>query len=137
MSAVGIYYSILGVPEDADTAQIKSAYRKLSFRYHPDVAGDNPEAHVRFIRLSRAYGILADETKRKKYDSYIRKSSVERNARTQLPGHGTAIIEYINYILWEISGTIFLTSGGGLTSLSDQYPGWIYLKPSGIRMSGL
>lgn len=62
-------YEVLGVPKDADEKAVKSAYRQLSKKYHPD---KNPteEAHDRFIEIGEAYEILSDETKRSNYDRF-------------------------------------------------------------------
>jgi DnaJ family protein A protein 2 len=57
-------YDVLGVPRDADTTAIKSAYKDLAKQHHPDKGGD-PE---KFKELSGAYEILSDEGKRRHYD---------------------------------------------------------------------
>lgn len=63
------FYKILGVPRNANTNQIKKAYRKLAKELHPDRAGDdNPEAHEAFQDLGAAYEVLSDPDKRKVYD---------------------------------------------------------------------
>jgi len=65
------YYEVLGVPRDATTEQIKSAYRRLAKKYHPDMNKDNPEeAEEKFKELSEAYEVLVDENKRANYDRY-------------------------------------------------------------------
>ena len=61
------YYSILGLERDATLAQIKSAYRKLAHKYHPDVSKD-PEGEGRFKEVSEAYQTLKDTEKRAAYD---------------------------------------------------------------------
>lgn len=61
------YYSILGVSKDATEAEIKSAYRSLAKKYHPDVNPDKQSAE-KFKEIGEAYEILGDETKRGKYD---------------------------------------------------------------------
>jgi len=63
-------YDILGVDRQADLDEIKKAYRRAALRYHPDKNPDNPEAEKRFKEATRAYEILSDETKRKRYDRY-------------------------------------------------------------------
>lgn len=62
------YYAILGVSADADNDTIKRAYRQLARRFHPDLAGSDPEAAVTMKRINRAYAVLSDEEKRHQYD---------------------------------------------------------------------
>jgi DnaJ-class molecular chaperone len=63
------YYSILGVPKNAAEKDIKSAYRKLARKWHPDANLNNPkEAEEKFKEISEAYEVLGDPEKRKKYD---------------------------------------------------------------------
>ena len=62
------YYEILGVSRDADTAAIKSAYRKLARKYHPDV-NKTKEAEEKFKDINEAYEVLSDKAKRQRYDS--------------------------------------------------------------------
>jgi len=63
------YYRILGVPENASQAEIKQAFRKLAFKYHPDTnPGREGEAAERFKEINEAYGVLGDESRRRQYD---------------------------------------------------------------------
>lgn len=62
-------YHVLGVSKDASESEIKSAYRKLARKYHPDLNKDNKEAAEKFKEISCAYDILGDKEKRKKYDN--------------------------------------------------------------------
>ena len=62
------YYEILGVSRDADTSAIKSAYRKLARKYHPDV-NKTKEAEEKFKDINEAYEVLSDKAKRQRYDS--------------------------------------------------------------------
>ena len=62
-------YSILGVSKTASESEIKSAYRKLARKYHPDLNKDNPAAADKFKEVSCAYDILGDKEKRQKYDN--------------------------------------------------------------------
>jgi len=63
------YYAILGVPKTAAEKDIKSAYRKLARKWHPDANPKNPkEAEEKFKEISEAYEVLGDPEKRKKYD---------------------------------------------------------------------
>jgi len=63
------YYEVLGVSRDATAAQIKSAYRKLARKYHPDV-NKSPDAQNKFTEATEAYEVLSDPDKRKKYDRF-------------------------------------------------------------------
>ena len=62
------YYKTLGVERGATQAEIKSAYRKLARKHHPDVNPNNKDAETRFKQINEAYQVLSDESKRKKYD---------------------------------------------------------------------
>jgi len=64
------YYKILELPKTASEADIKSAYRKLARKYHPDVNPNNKEAEKKFKELNEANEVLSDPEKRKKYDTY-------------------------------------------------------------------
>lgn len=62
------YYETLGVKRDASEAEIKSAYRKLARKYHPDV-NKTKEAEEKFKDINEAYEVLGDKQKRQRYDS--------------------------------------------------------------------
>lgn len=62
------YYTILGVPRDADDQTIKRAFRKLAFEYHPD-RNKEPGAEDRFKEISEAYAVLSDPEKRAAFDA--------------------------------------------------------------------
>jgi len=62
------YYEILGVSRNATQDEVKGAYRKLALQYHPD-RNKSPEAEGRFREVSEAYAVLADQEKRKQYDT--------------------------------------------------------------------
>src|SRR5271168_5274762 len=62
------YYKVLGVERKASEAEIKSAYRKLARKFHPDVNPNNKEAEAKFKELNEAYQVISDPEKRKKYD---------------------------------------------------------------------
>ena len=62
------YYETLGVKRDATEAEIKSAFRKLARKYHPDV-NKTKEAEAKFKEINEAYEVLGDKEKRKRYDS--------------------------------------------------------------------
>jgi curved DNA-binding protein len=62
------YYETLGVPKTATDDEIKSAFRKLARKHHPDVAKDKKSAEEKFKQINEAYEVLSDPEKRKKYD---------------------------------------------------------------------
>lgn len=64
------YYEILGVSKNADEKEIKSAYRKLAKKYHPDLHQGDDAAAEKFKEISEAYEVLSDKSKRKKYDTF-------------------------------------------------------------------
>jgi len=63
-------YEILGVAKTASQSEIKSAYRKLAVKYHPDKNPGDKAAEEKFKEITAAYDVLSDETKRRQYDSY-------------------------------------------------------------------
>ncbi len=64
------YYELLGVERGADQGKIKSAYRKLALKYHPDRNPGDKSAEDKFKELNEAYAVLSDPEKRQRYDTY-------------------------------------------------------------------
>lgn len=64
------YYEVLGVDKSATADQIKSAYRKMAIKYHPDKNPGDKEAEEKFKEAAEAYSVLSDADKRAKYDRY-------------------------------------------------------------------
>ncbi len=64
------YYEVLGVARGAKADELKSAYRKLAMKYHPDRNPDDPEAEKAFKEVSEAYEVLKDDQKRAAYDQF-------------------------------------------------------------------
>lgn len=64
------YYDVLGVPKTATEKEIKSAYRKLARKYHPDLNPDSKAAELKFKEINEANEVLGNPENRKKYDKY-------------------------------------------------------------------
>lgn len=64
------YYEVLGVSKDSSQDEIKSAYRRLCRKYHPDIAEDKKTAEEKFKEINEAYSVLGDEEKRSNYDQF-------------------------------------------------------------------
>ncbi len=64
------YYEVLGVPKDADAAALKSAYKKLALKFHPDKNPGDKQAEEKFKEASEAYGVLSDAEKKAQYDRF-------------------------------------------------------------------
>lgn len=69
------YYALLGVPRSAGEAEIKSAYRKLALKHHPDRNQGNKSAEGKFKEINEAYEVLSDPQKRKLYDQFGKEGS--------------------------------------------------------------
>ncbi len=64
------YYEVLGLSKEAGPDEIKSAYRKLAFKYHPDRNQDDPDAESKFKEAAEAYEVLGNAEKRQTYDRF-------------------------------------------------------------------
>ena len=70
------YYQILNVPDRASQEEIKSAFRKLAFQYHPDTnPGSERQSEEKFKEINEAYGVLRDKDKRQQYD-FVRRGKL-------------------------------------------------------------
>jgi molecular chaperone DnaJ len=116
MSAERDYYEILGVARDADAAAIKSAFRKLAMKLHPD---QNPGCKVseeKFKEIGEAYSVLSDPQKRAAYDRYGRAAFQGSGAGAGPFGPGSAGFNDFSDLFSEIFGGGFeemFTRGGG------------------------
>jgi curved DNA-binding protein len=70
MASYKDYYNLLGVPKTATQKDIKSAFRKLAAKHHPDKNPGDKKAEEKFKEINEAYTVLSDEEKRKFYDQY-------------------------------------------------------------------
>ena len=81
------YYKVLGVSPQADEKEIKTAYRKLAKKYHPDAVRDNPELAERMYVIQAAYEVLGDEEKRKQYDESLKAGPARQKRAGQAGGN--------------------------------------------------
>ena len=98
------YYEVLGVSKDADEKEIKSAFRKLAKKYHPDVSKE-PDAAEMFKEAQEAYAVLSDESKRKQYDQYGHAAFDQMN--------GGAGFDFSDFDFSDIFGDLFGSAFGG------------------------
>jgi DnaJ-class molecular chaperone len=77
-------YSVLGVSKGASAADIKSAFRKLAKKLHPDANKSDPKAASRFAELNAAYEIVGDEEKRKAFD----RGEIDAEGKPRFQGFG-------------------------------------------------
>lgn len=119
------YYEVLGVDKNADAAKIKSAYRKLAKKYHPDVNPGDEEAEKKFKEASEAYAVLSDDEKRRQYDQYGH-AAFDGSA-------GAGGFDFNGADFSDIFGDIFgdLFGGGGRRGGRNQGP----MKGSNLRKS--
>ncbi len=82
-------YSVLGVAKNASQDEIKKAYRKLAFKYHPDRNPNDPSAVENFKKVNEAYTILGDAEKRKQYDMFG-SSQYQDQYQSQYQGNGSS-----------------------------------------------
>ncbi len=100
------YYEVLGVSKTATQDEIKSAFRKLAKKYHPDVSKE-PDAAEKFKEAQEAYAVLSDESKRSQYDQFGH-SAFQNNG-----GYSSADFNWEDFDWADILGEMF---GGGFGS---------------------
>lgn len=103
------YYEILGVSKDASADEIKSAYRRLAKKYHPDI-NKEPNAATKFKEINEAYEVLGDDKKRSNYDQFGSADGQGFNF-----GGGAGGFNFTGDF-GDIFGDIFSHFGGGRTS---------------------
>jgi curved DNA-binding protein len=111
------YYETLGVSKTATQEDIKSAFRKLARKYHPDTAKDKKSAEEKFKEINEAYEVLSDPEKRKKYDAYG--ASWQQGGFQPPPGGGGAY-EGFSGGFGEGGGVEFHFGGTGFSDFFEQ-----------------
>lgn len=100
------YYEVLGVSKTASQSEIKSAFRKLAKKYHPDVSKE-PDAEEKFKEAQEAYAVLSDDAKRKQYDQF---------GHAAFSGNNGAGFDFSNFDFSDIFDDLF--GGFGFSSFS-------------------
>ena len=101
------YYEVLGVSKSASDSELKSAYRKLAKKYHPDMNPGDKEAEAKFKEASEAYSVLSDPDKRRQYDQFGH-AAFEGGA-----GGGAGGFDFSGMDMSDIFGDIFGDFFGG------------------------
>lgn len=104
------YYDILGVSKTATDEEIKTAYRKLAKKYHPDLNPGDKEAEAKFKEINQAFEVLGDSTKRKNYDMYG-----SENGQAGFSGFGTGGFENFSSNFGGFEDIFSSFFGGGFT----------------------
>ena len=79
------YYNILNVSRSATPEEIKKAYRKLAIKWHPDKNKDNPDAEEKFKKISEAYDVLSNESKKQQYDQFGHDAFTQKRMLKKIP----------------------------------------------------
>lgn len=121
------YYEVLGVSKNASDSELKSAYRKLAKKYHPDINPGDKEAEAKFKEASEAYAILSDADKRRQYDQFGH-AAFEGGA-----GGGAGGFDFSGMDMGDIFGDIFgdFFGGGSRSRARNNGP----MKGQNIRTS--
>ena len=121
------YYEVLGVSKTASDSEIKSAYRKLAKKYHPDMNPGDKEAEAKFKEASEAYAILSDADKRRQYDQFGH-AAFDGGA-----GGGAGGFDFNGFDMGDIYGDIFgdFFGGSGRSRSANNGP----MKGQNVRVS--
>ena len=122
------YYEVLGVEKNADDSAIKSAYRKLAKKYHPDMNPGDKNAEAKFKEASEAYAVLSDPDKRRQYDQFGH-AAFEQGGPGGFGGFDFGSMDFGD-IFGDIFGDLF---GGGRSRGGRSYNG--PMKGANLRAS--
>ena len=104
------YYEVLGVDKNASQDEIKSAFRKLAKKYHPDVSKE-PDAEAKFKEVQEAYAVLSDENNRRQYDQFGHAAFEQGGAGGGF--NGFSGFDFSGFDYSDIFDNIFDSFGGG------------------------
>ena len=111
------YYKILGVSDSAAEDEIKSAYKTLAKKYHPDKNHGNKQSEDKFKEMSEAYNVLSDSKKRKEYDALRRFGGRNRGTNSEYSDNFSE--SELNDFIKNFRGTTKSYGFGNQTSFSD------------------
>jgi molecular chaperone DnaJ len=107
------YYELLGVPRKATAKDIRTAFRKLARKYHPDLNPGDKASEEKFKQLQEAYDVLSDTKKRQMYDQYgFYSDSVPQSGYTGSPGAAGNDVNF-NFEGFDFGGGSGAGAGGG------------------------
>src|SRR5262249_1648318 len=109
------YYELLGVPRKASAKDIRTAFRKLARKYHPDLKPGDKSAEEKFKQLQEAYDVLSDSKKRAMYDQY---GFYSEHAPPGGPGYGGEA-GHADNVNFDFGGFDF---GGGSSGGGSSFP---------------
>jgi DnaJ-class molecular chaperone len=121
------YYALLGVPPAADHETLRTAWRRLAFRWHPDRAGES--ATATFQQLSAAYTVLSDPVARAAYDRGRRRRGTAPTRPDRAPEPQDTRPPAPATMLSRLSGHLSMLLARGAADLDDE-PGFITLLPT-------
>ena len=107
------YYEILAVSRDVDSASLKSAYRKMAMKYHPDRNQGDDDAEQKFKEIGEAYEALKDPQKRAAYDRFGHAAFDQRGARGPGGGFGPDFSSSMSDMFEDLFGDFMGGTGGG------------------------
>jgi curved DNA-binding protein CbpA len=130
------YYQLLNITETASHQEIKSAFRKLALRHHPDKNRNSPESASYFKVLLNAYEVLTDKDRRKQYDTFLQarrgqdKKSAQSAAAAPPQPENTIQTMYnqLNMFLWDIEDFLRELDPVILFEEFSGTPLWVYME---------
>jgi curved DNA-binding protein CbpA len=132
--AAKTYYNILGVERDSSSEEIKSAYRKMALKFHPDLNPDSAEAENIFKLISSSWAVLSDTEKRKEYDSFLDKSHINKEDSSKQDQEDESLdlveslYEQLNVFLWDIEDFLQKLNPLLFDEIYGTRPLWLYIE---------
>ncbi len=118
------YYDILGVSHNASEKEIRQTYRRLARKHHPDVNPGDKQAEERFKEINRAYEVLSDAEKRRKYDRYGEQwEQAEAFERARRAGGGEGASFGQSFDLGDLFGRATRGRGGPFEGIFESFFG--------------